>query len=252
MRRVLIMVFLFVSVAPVTVAEPVSGSAFLSEETRAMQEDTFANPGMEMVEHGRMLFHKPDEEGHACADCHGEEGWLMDKSRLAGYPRYSEYLERPVTLQQQANVCWEEQMDNFPYVYDCKELVALESYLKFLARGETIHVRSDGPVKPFYEAGKRLYHARFGQLDMACVHCHDQHQGQRLRAQTLSQGQINGFPVFRLSTGRITSLHRRFSECLASFRSEPFLPGSDEYINLELYLGVRSNGLKIETPAVRE
>ncbi|WP_419590270.1 hypothetical protein [Thiolapillus sp.] len=37
---------------------PVSGSAFLSGQMREMQEDDFANPGMDVVDYGRSLFHK--------------------------------------------------------------------------------------------------------------------------------------------------------------------------------------------------
>jgi len=40
-------------------------------------------------------------------------------------------------------------------------------------------------------------------------------------------------------------------ECFRSFRADPFDRGSDELINLELYLHSRGNGLAIETPAVR-
>jgi sulfur-oxidizing protein SoxA len=232
--------------------EPISGSEYLSAETRMMQQDEFANPGMEMVDYGRKLFHRPDEEGHSCADCHGEEGSRLNTQRIAQYPLYSHDLARPITLQDQANICWEERMDNFLLVYDCRELVGFETYLRFLARGETINVKTEGAIAHYYREGEKLYHQRFGQLELSCFHCHDQHRGARLRAQILNQGQSNGFPVFRLSTNRLTSLHRRFSECLASFRAEPFLPGSDEYINLELYVTARGNGLKIETPAVRE
>jgi sulfur-oxidizing protein SoxA len=232
--------------------QPVSGSEYLSPQMREMQEDDFANPGMEAVDYGRKLFHRVDEEGHRCAECHGEEGSRLNLARIASYPVYDPEQERPITLQEQVNICREERMDNFPLVYDCKELVGLETYLKYLARGQTIAVRTDGPMKPFYEEGKRLYHQRFGQMEMACFLCHDQHRGAWLRGQRLNQGQSNGFPVYRLSTSRITSLHRRFSECLASFRAEPFLPGSDEYINLEVYVNARGNGLKIETPAIRD
>lgn len=245
-------VVLLAILLPAEAFEPVSGSAYLSEQTREMQEDEFANPGMETVDYGRMLFHKPDEEGHTCADCHGQDGSRLDRRRIASYPRYSEELERPITLQDQINICWEERMDNFPLVYDCRELVGFETYVRHLARGETIAVKTGGPIRPFYEEGGRLYRQRFGQLDMSCWHCHDQHRGAWLRGQRLNQGQSNGFPVYRLGTSRITSLHRRFSECLASFRAEPFLPGSDEYINLELYVTARGNGLKIETPAIRD
>ncbi|WP_296802079.1 sulfur oxidation c-type cytochrome SoxA [Thiolapillus sp.] len=231
---------------------PVSGSAFLSGQMREMQEDDFANPGMDVVDYGRSLFHKADEEGHRCTDCHGEDGRKLNLQHIAAYPVYDPGQERPITLQDQVNICWEERMDNFPLVYDCREMVGLETYLKYLARGQTIAVKTDGPVRPFYEAGKKLYHQRFGQLEMSCYHCHDQHRGAWLRGQQLNQGQSNGFPVYRLSTSRVTSLHRRFSECLASFRAEPFLPGSDEYINLEVYVTSRGNGLKIETPAIRD
>ncbi|RTZ72678.1 MAG: sulfur oxidation c-type cytochrome SoxX [Gammaproteobacteria bacterium] len=156
---------------------PVSGSAFLSEVTRQMQEDDFANPGMTTVEYGRGLFHKPGEEGTRCVDCHGEEGEGLDREAIARYPRWNAELERPITLQEQINICWEERMDNFPYVYDCRELVGLETYVRYLARGQTIAVQTDGPVRPFYEEGERLYRQHFGQLDMSCYHCHDQHRG---------------------------------------------------------------------------
>ncbi|MCW8825286.1 MAG: sulfur oxidation c-type cytochrome SoxA, partial [Gammaproteobacteria bacterium] len=72
------------------------------------------------------------------------------------------------------------------------------------------------------------------------------------RGQQLGQGQSNGFPTYRLSTQRITSLHRRFNECLGSFRAAPFEPGSEDLINLEIYVAARGNGLEIETPAVRD
>jgi sulfur-oxidizing protein SoxA len=92
---------------------------------------------------------------------------------------------------------------------------------------------------------------RFGQLDMACVHCHDYYQGEHLRGQQLSQGQTNGFPEYRLGSGHITTFQRRVAECFVSFRAQPFYFGSEELINLEVYVAARGNGLKIETPAVR-
>lgn len=232
--------------------KPISGSDYLSRPTLEMQQDDFSNPGMVMVEYGEELFHRADDDGQSCASCHGVGGEWLDTERIAQYPRYSDLLERPATLQDQINICWEGQMDNFYMIYDCKEMKGLEVYLRYLARGETINVKTDGPIAPFYREGQKLYNQRFGQLEMSCYHCHDQHRGARLRGRLLNQGQSNGFPVYRLSTNRLTSLHLRFSECMASFRAQPFQPGSEEYINLELYVTARGNGLKIETPAVRE
>lgn len=232
-------------------AEPLSGYAFLSEPLQEMQDDEFANPGMETVERGRQLFHADDDYGRSCVECHGEDGRDFAPKRIAAFPIYDKIFKRPLTLQGQINRCWEEQLDNFPYLSDSPELVALETYVRYLARGEPVNVHIDDRLSYFYERGRELHNTRFGQLDMACVLCHEQHQGQRLRGERLSQGQSNGFPLFRLGSGRITSLQRRIKECFVSFRAEPFEPGSEALINLELYLNARGNGLLIETPAVR-
>ncbi len=216
-----------------------------------MQDDEFANPGMVEVEKGRKLFNTPGDNDKTCATCHGENGEKLNTKKIARYPVFNEEFGEPFTLQKQINLCWEDQLDNVPFIDDCAEVVALETFVRYKARGETINVDVTGALKPYYEAGKELYNTRFGQLDMACKHCHEYNAGKRLRGQILSQGQSNGFPEYRLGTGRITSLQRRLRECFVSFRATPFDFGAVEWINLEVYLHARSNGLKIETPAVR-
>lgn len=231
--------------------QPVSGYEFATPETRAMQDDDFENPGMTAVDDGRALFHKSNSNGQSCASCHGDNGSKLNTRRIAQYPVYSQTLKSPLTLQRQVQLCWEDKLENTPLIYGSNDAVSLETFVRFLARGEKINVDISGPMKPYYEAGEELYNMRFGQIDMACIHCHVYHQGQRLRGQVLSQGQSNGFPEYRLGSGRITSLHRRLSECFVSFRAQPFAFGSEEFINLEVYVNAKGNGLKIETPAVR-
>lgn len=228
-----------------------SGYEYLRPATQEMQDDPFANPGMTAVDEGRVSFHSPGVNGKSCASCHGENGSAMDPRKIASYPVYNAEEERPFTLQEQINFCWMEHLDNVPFVYDCVDLVEIEAYVRHLAKGEPINVDIDGPLRPFYEKGKKLYHTRVGQMNMACYVCHDQYAGQRLRGQVLSQGHSNGFPEYRLGSGKMTSLHGRLEECFRSFRAEPYERGSPEYINLELYLQARGNGLPIETPAVR-
>jgi len=228
-----------------------SGYEYLKQESKDMQDDEFANPGMTAVEEGRKTFHLPGVNEKTCASCHGENGSKFDVKKIASYPIYNKEYNKPFTLQEQINFCGEEYLDNVPYVYDCVDLVELEAFVRYLARGEKVNVDVSGPLKPFYEKGKQLYHTRFGQMNMACTVCHDQFDGQRLRGQTLSQGHSNGFPEYRLGSGKMTALHGRFEECFRSFRAEPFDRGSEEYINLEVYLHARGNGLAIETPAVR-
>lgn len=232
--------------------EPLSGYSFLAEETRAMQDDEFENPGMVTVDRGAELFreHRPYEE-YACSDCHGDDGETLDREKIASYPVYDKTQGGLVTLQEQVNYCWEIHMDRFPLQYDDPDLVALETFVRNRAHGRVIRVQTDGPMVPLLRQGEELYQTRFGQAGMACVQCHVRYQGQMLRGQQLSQGQANGFPEYRLAKGEITSLHKRLRQCFISFRAEPFEAGSDEFRLLELYLMSRANGLKIETPAVR-
>ena len=242
----------FILITPAWGYQAVSGYEYLNESTRSMQDDEFENAGMVTVDHGRELFDelRPDEQA-SCSSCHGEGGEKLEPKRIARYPIYDEHLGGLATLQDQIAYCWEHNLDRFPLEYDDPVMIALETFVRHQAKGERIHVQTDGPMKPLIEQGHALYTTRYGQLDMSCQHCHVQHQGQMLRGQRLSQGQANGFPEYRLGRGRITSLHQRFSECFISFRADPFDPGSDEYRLLELYLMQRGNGLPVETPAVR-
>lgn len=228
-----------------------SGSEFLTQATRDMQNDEFANPGMPAVEEGKIEFHKPGVNEKSCATCHGENGSKFDLAKIASFPKYNQEFKKPFTLQEQINFCGEEYLDNVPYVYDCVDLVEVETYVRYLARGEKVNVTITDELKPFFDKGKKIYNTRYGQMNMACTVCHDQFDGQRLRGQVLSQGHSNGFPLYRLGSGKMTSLHGRIKECFRSFRAEPFDLGSEELISLELFLHARGNGLAIETPAVR-
>jgi len=232
--------------------QPLSGYAFLDESTQAMQDDDFENPGMVAVDRGSALFHELREaEEYRCADCHGEDGANLNTGEIARYPVFNANLGGLLTLQERVNYCWEIHMDRFPLTPGHPELISLETFVRNRARGEPVNVQTDGGMTPLLVRGEALYNTRFGQLDLACRHCHVQHQGQMLRGQRLSQGQANGFPEYRLGKGRITSFQQRLSECFGSFRAEPFEPGSEEYDLLELYVTARGNGLPIETPAVR-
>jgi sulfur-oxidizing protein SoxA len=86
---------------------------------------------------------------------------------------------------------------------------------------------------------------------MACKNCHEDYAGTMIRANLLSQGQSNGFPTYRLKWQKVGSLHRRFRGCNSQVRATPYKAGSEEYVNLELFLANRGRGLPVETPAVR-
>jgi sulfur-oxidizing protein SoxA len=130
-------------------------------------------------------------------------------------------------------------------------MLAMTAYIGMQSRGEPMGVQTDGPMAEWIEKGKDLYYTRVGQLDMACNQCHEDNYGQMIRADHLSQGNINGFPTYRFKWSGLGSLHRRFSGCMKNIRATPYKRGSDEFVALEAYLASRGAGLGIETPAVR-
>lgn len=247
--RVLCGLGLCLSALPVDGAGPRSGYEFIKPDTREMQDDDFLNPGMLTVERGHALFQaQPAGGGKSCAGCHGAEGAGLDSAGIASYPRYRDGAV--LTLQEQINSC-RARDGGAALPVDHPELVALETFVRNRARGEPVNVRTDGPVAALLARGEQLYRTRYGLIDISCQHCHEIYPGQMIRGQQISEGQGNGFPAYRLDIGEITNLPQRIQQCLTLMRAEPFASGSEELELLELYMMSRSNGLPIETPAVR-
>jgi sulfur-oxidizing protein SoxA len=233
------------------VEERRSGYTYLSVENQQLQNDDFANPGLLWVEQGEKLWYQVDgATGMSCDRCHGDAAQSMRGVRTR-YPQFDPRRGKLINLEQQINRCRQERMQATPYPYESAALLALTTLISIQSRGLPIEVRIDGPAAPFFEAGKAFYLRRRGQLDLACYHCHDQLAGQRLRGDVVSQGQINGFPVYRHTWQTLGSTHRMFAWCNVSVRAEAYPYGADEYVNLELFAAWRGRGLSVETPAVR-
>ena len=236
---------------PYSVAGRRSGYTYLSEEHRQLQDDVFGNPGMLWVERGRTLWDQPQGGGQqACASCHGDAATSMRGVRTR-YPQFDPRSGKLINLEQRINRCRTEQLQAETYPYESEALLALSAFVSFQSRGLPLNVDITGPARPFFEAGKALFMRRRGQLDMACSHCHDKYAGQHLRGEVVSQGQTNGFPVYRLSWQTLGSTHRMFAWCNTAIRAQPLAHGADDYVNLELYLAWRGRGLPVETPGVR-
>jgi sulfur-oxidizing protein SoxA len=228
-----------------------SGYTYLSAESQRLQDDDFANPGLLWVERGRERWRQPETStGQSCASCHGDAAETM-RSVRPHYPRFDPSRGKLINLEQQINRCRERHMQARPYPYESEALLDLTAFVGFQSRGLPMDVAIDGPAQPFFEAGRAFFYQRRGQLDLACAHCHEQYTGQRLRGEVVSQGQINGFPVYRFTWQTLGSTHRMFEWCNTSVRAEPYTYGSDAYVNLELYLAWRGRGLPVETPAIR-
>ena len=228
-----------------------SGYLYSTPATQAIQDDDFTNPGFLWVERGRQLWAKKDgAAGKSCQDCHGEPEKL--RGVFTVYPKYDPKTKKLINIEQRINRCRTEQMKARAWKWESDELLSMTTLVGYVSRGMPMKVKVDGPAKPFFEKGKEFYFQRRGQLDMACKHCHIDFPGQYIRADLLSEGRAGGaFPLYRLKWQKLGSLHRRFKGCNKQVRAKPYKPGSDEYVNLELFVKWRSNGLPVEVPAVR-
>lgn len=230
--------------------EVTSGWIYRSDETQALELDDFENPGFAVIPQAETLWETAEgSAGQSCADCHG------DVSSMAGLravmPKWSEALGRPLTLEQWINWSRTTHMGAEEWKWESPEMVAMTALIGLQSRGMPVAPQIDGPMAEWWERGREIYYTRVGQLDMACSSCHESNEGNMLRADHLSQGQINGFPTYRLKWGEIGSTHRRFKGCMEDVRAEPYKVGSDEFVALELYVASRGTGLSVETPAVR-
>lgn len=245
--------FLLTISATATLAgETKSGYEYIKPATRAMQDDDFGNPGLLTVDKGQHLFNNPiNGASKACAECHGEDGTELNTKNIARYPVYNKEHNEIVTLQEKINRCRTDKTGSMKLATNHSDLLALETFVRNRAIGEIVNVQTDGPVAELLKKGETLYTTRFGLIDMSCYQCHEVYPGYMIRGQKISQGQGNGFPAYRLDIGEITNLHQRIQQCLTVMRAEPFDADSDEIKLLGLYIMSRSNGLKIETPAVR-
>ncbi|WP_417724063.1 sulfur oxidation c-type cytochrome SoxA [Salipiger sp.] len=230
--------------------EVISGWHFRDDDTQAMEMDDFDNPGMLFVDAARDTWNTPDgTEGKSCASCHN------DPDSMAGlravYPKWNEAAGEVRTLQMQYNDCRTNRMGAEAWKYDSGDAINMDALMSYVSRGTPVNVAIDGPAAETWEKGKEMYYTRYGQLELACSNCHEQNYGNYIRADHLSQGQINGFPAYRLKNAKLNGIHDRFKGCIRDTRAETFSPGSPEFVALELYVASRGNGLSVEGPSVR-
>ena len=225
-----------------------SGWVFRKDETQALQMDDFDNPAFVFVDEGIDLFSKVDgAEAKSCAGCHTN---LADFAGLrSSMPKVVD--GKLVTMEDLVNGCRTERMGADPWKWSGTQMTAVTALIGLQSRGMAIDVKIDGEAAELWKTGKDLYYTRVGQLDMSCANCHEDNYGNMIRADHLSQGQINGFPTYRLKNAKLNSIHGRFKGCMKNIRATPYKEGGEEFKALELYLASRGNGLSVETPSVR-
>ena len=234
-------------------SEIISGWHYRTPETRAMEIDTFENPGLLTVEQGADLWNSVEgSAGKSCASCHDDAAVSM-KGIGANYPKWDATNNKPINIENQINACRVNNMGAEAYKFDKGGQKPLTAYIKHQSLGMPVSVDlAQGDMQAWWEKGKETYYKRTGQLDLSCASCHEQNNGKHIRADHLSQGNVNGFPTFRLKQGALVSLHNRFRGCIRDTRAEYPAAFSDELMGLEVYVTWRGTGLSVETPAVRQ
>jgi L-cysteine S-thiosulfotransferase len=234
-------------------AEPLpSGTAFLTDNLKAQQADEAANPGMLWVSEGARLWETVDgAAGKSCLSCHGAAEQSM-KGVATRYPAVDPKSSELLNLQTRINQCRTDHQQADAYAYESDELLGLTAFVARQSLGMPMQVETGGAAAPFHEAGKAFFHQRQGQLNLSCAQCHVEKAGSSLRGDTISHGLGNGYPAYRLEWQSVGSLHRRLRSCSFGVRAVQFDYGSPEYVNVELYLAKRAEGVPIETPAIRK
>lgn len=242
-------------------AEVRSGLAFAGADVKALQADVQANPAQLWLAQGRTLWSTPAGAAQrACSGCHGEV------QRMAGvaahFPRLQAATGRLFNLEDQIRHCSSERQRASAPAFESETLLALTALITQASNGVVLRSPDEGGKDSGEDshadllqhrlAGAALFQRRQGQLNLACTNCHDRHWGQRFHTDALSQGQPNGYPLYRLEWQTLGSLERRLRSCHTGVRAEPPPYGDLTLRQLSLYLRWRGEGLAIEMPAVRK
>ena len=223
----------------------------MAPESRAMQDDDGANPGMFWVLDGEALWSKkPEPARNSCADCHGDARASM-KGVAARHPAFDAARGKTVDVEDRVNICRAERQGATPFQRESKELLALTAFIARQSKGEPIKVADDEATRRAVETGRQIWNRRQGQLNLSCANCHDDNHGQKLAGAALPQGHPTGYPVYRLEWQTMGSLQRRLRNCMTGMRAMSYAFGSEEFAALGLYLAWRARGMAMDAPGVR-
>jgi sulfur-oxidizing protein SoxA len=221
-----------------------SGAEFMSAATQTMQRDDAQNPGMLWVAGGEAEWNK------SCVKCHGDARSSM-RGVAPRFPALDAGSGKVVNLSQRINLCRERKLHAVPLPAESEELLALEAYVAMQSRGMPVSPPQDAETRATAWRGQQLYNRRIGQLNLSCAQCHDQQWGRKLAGSTIPQAHASAYPIYRLEWQGMGSLQRRLRNCMSGVRAEipPF--GAKELTELEAWLAVRGQGMKMESPGVR-
>lgn len=237
--------------AGLAMSQDVGKTTRISEEDLALYQGGI-NPAELDVESGGEFFNKVQgSKGKSCASCHSGSGAMKSLDGVAAtYPKWSDKAGRVLSLEDQINMCLKGAMGADPLKIKSDGMNGISLYVRSLAQGAKVNVKTDGPAKETYELGKKVYEARRGQRNFACQTCHNELAGSTIRMQALKEitGAAAHWPAYRMKKGKTTLLQRRFQQCMKNARMKFFPLGDYRMVALELYVTSLANGYPMETP----
>ena len=204
------------------------------------------------IEDGEALFNEPFKNGNTYASCFENSGIAVRQN----YPYFDNDSGKVMTLELAINNCRKINGEKPLSYYKGGPMADISAYMAYTSRGKKFDVKIPNSQEALdaYEAGKKLYFTKVGQLNFSCADCHVYQTGTKLRADIPSPGigHTTHFPAYRSGAGRLVTLHERFAGCLNRVRAKPFKAQNEEYRNLEYFISYMSNGLEINGPGSRK
>jgi len=231
-----------------------------NEEYKAQWEAYNEFPPYELgLGNGKKDWETPFANGKTFASCFKNGG----KNIAQNYPYWDDKNQKVRTAEMDIMDCATKNGGKQAYLTadlnkDLKARVALAevtAHFYSLSKGQRISIdlSKPGAVKA-YEAGKKFWWARRGQLNFACANCHMDLAGRNFGGnQPLSAalGHTTAWPAQRLEWGRLETIHWRYATCNSQVRAKPQKHGAEIYNDLELYEKYMSSGLPLTAPAMR-
>ena len=212
------------------------------------------------IEEGQALFNKPGKNGKSCASCHtSKNNEAPSLENLASrYPKYSHELDKIMLIETQNNHCRQKHMHSHHYKLGSRDSNTLSAYVKYLSRNTPITVTPNVHTENALLRGKQSFYKKTGQLNFSCANCHVDAANKWLRGQSLSSIQPKGEARHTATTWPkhfialhdlgLISMQQRIRHCQIVTQTYPQKLGSDEYVDMELYITRLANGLPMQAP----
>lgn len=232
----------------------IHGAMVFSPDAKAQYDSIMDMPPfLDVLDAGKKMWNTPFKNGKTYTECMPNGGKMI----AGNYPLFDDTRGKVVTFEDVINECRKANGEE-PYSYgDMSTMGVLTAYARTLSDGMKVNIKveSAGAQKAF-EAGKKSYYARAGQLNFSCANCHIDQAGFNLRSEILSPviGQATHWPVFRGKDGGdvATTLQKRYSGCYSQVRHVSDKEGSERLNNLEYFHTYLSNGLEMKSAIYRK